>query len=143
MPLSGIKPGSNSAVVRNNLADIEAALAAGVSRENVYEALKAEHGLAFKYNAFCVALKRARAKRPKAPATPGTGVQSKRNVLRNTKIELRNTYDVDCAIQLGSTETEAPLPGLAPKDRIIKPSDFSEVHEMDFSDLDPKYRKKR
>lgn len=139
MPLSGIRPNSDSAVIRNTLDEIEAALAAGVSREDVFQALKAEHDLKFGFNGFCQALKRARARTQKRPAPPlakpGDADSKKGNVLHNTK-------NVDCAIQNDAPEDAKPKPdGSAPKDRIINRNDFAQVHSMDFSDLDDKYRK--
>lgn len=144
MPLSGIKPNSDSAVVRNTLDEIEAALTAGVSREDVFQALKAEHGLTFGFNGFCQALKRARAKTQKRSTPSGDGQSrtgpNKADVLRKTENGLRNTEKVDCAIQKEHTPDAKP-DGQAPKDRIISKKDFAQVHSMDFSDLDVKYRK--
>ena len=134
MPLSRLKPRSDSALVRNMLGEIEAALTAGASREDVWETLKNEHGMTIGFNGFCKALMRARAARqeragPPAATTPplprpGNNGQGK---------------EVDCAIQNDEpTPPEAPLKG-----RIVTSSDFEKVHSMDFSDLDDKYTGKR
>lgn len=134
MPLSRIKPRSDSALVRNMLGEIEAALTAGASREDVWETLKNEHGMTIGFNGFCKALMRARAARQERAGTPaattpplprpGSDAQGK---------------EVDCAIQNDEpTPPEAPLKG-----RIVTSSDFEKVHSMDFSDLDDKYTGKR
>lgn len=142
MPLSGIRPNSDSAVVRNKLAEIEAALEAGASRERVYEVLKEEHGLSFNFNAFCQALKRARAK--KRPARPGqeAGTGS------GPGVECAIQKDVDCAIQADDLDCTiqpessgaAPTPAKVKPGRIVTSKDFAEVHDMDFSNLDDKYK---
>ncbi|ELC0918864.1 hypothetical protein RSZ15_005654 [Pseudomonas aeruginosa] len=116
------------------LGEIEAALTAGASREDVWETLKNEHGMTIGFNGFCKALMRARAARQERAGTPaattpplprpGSDGQGKK---------------VDCAIQNDEpTPPEAPLKG-----RIVTSSDFEKVHSMDFSDLDDKYTGKR
>lgn len=145
MPLSGIKPSSDSAVVRNNLAEIEAALETGVSREKVYEVLKAEHELSFNFNGFCQALKRARAKKRNGPARPGikpalasvAGVYCaiQKKVLCNTATGGQATS----AIQ-HEPETKGPEPSKVKAGRIVTSKDFSDVHDLDFSTLDDKYK---
>ena len=143
MSLSGIKPSSDSAVVRNNLAEIETALETGVSREKVYEVLKAEHELSFNFNGFCQALTRARAKKRNGPARPGI------------KPALASAIDVDCALHKNvlcntdvyassaiqqEPETKEPEPSKVKAGRIVTSKDFSDVHDLDFSTLDDKYK---
>src|SRR5260370_155278 len=60
MPLSNLKPRSDSAIVRNMLTEIEAALAAGASREDVWKTLRDEEGLSSSFQGFAKALMRAR-----------------------------------------------------------------------------------
>lgn len=62
MSLTELKPGSDAAVVRNRLKEIEQALQRGVSREAIYDALKQEHDLTFSFTSFCQTLWRARRK---------------------------------------------------------------------------------
>nr|WP_015062524.1 hypothetical protein [Pseudomonas syringae]AFK89762.1 hypothetical protein [Pseudomonas syringae] len=149
MPLSGIRPNSDSAVVRNKLAEIEAALEAGASRERVYEVLKEEHGLSFNFNAFCQALKRARAKkrpaRPGQEAATGSG-QEVDCAIQKTDCAIQagvdctlQSQDVDCAIQPESTGA-GPAPAKVKPGRIVTSKDFAEVHDLDFSNLDDKYK---
>lgn len=140
MPLSGIRPNSDSAVVRNKLAEIEAALEAGASREKVYEVLKEEHALSFNFNGFCQALKRARAKKRNVPARPGqvVGAGSAKAVdcaIQEPDCAIQ-TEAVDCAIQKDST----PATGKVKPGRIVTSKDFAEVHDLDFSNLDDKYK---
>lgn len=145
MPLSGIRPNSDSAVVRNKLAEIEAALEAGASREKVYEVLKEEHALSFNFNGFCQALKRARAKKRNGPARPG-GV-AKPEAAKEVDCAIQNTGvdcaiqsdDVDCAIQEDPTPEPSKVKPVKPG-RIVTSKDFAEVHDLDFSNLDDKYK---
>lgn len=149
MPLSGIRPNSDSAVVRNKLAEIEAALEAGASREKVYEVLKEEHALSFNFNGFCQALKRARAKKRNVPARPGqvVGAGSAKAVdcaIQETDCAIQ-TDSVDCAIQSDSVDCaiqkdSTPATGKVKPGRIVTSKDFAEVHDLDFSNLDDKYK---
>ena len=134
MPLSRLKPRSDSALVRNMLGEIEAALTAGASREDVWETLKNEHGMTIGFNGFCKALMRARAARQERAGTPAATTPPLPRPGNN-----RQGKEVDCAIQNDEpTPPEAPLKG-----RIVTSSDFEKVHSMDFSDLDDKYTGKR
>jgi hypothetical protein len=71
MPLSRLKPKSDSAVVRNMLAEIEAALSAGVAREAIWKTLCEEQGLSISFDGFAKALFRAR--KSKGQRVPITG----------------------------------------------------------------------
>ena len=134
MPLSRIKPRSDSALVRNMLGEIEAALTAGASREDVWETLKNEHGMTIGFNGFCKSLMRARAARQERAGTPAATTPPLPRPGNNGQGK-----EVDCAIQNDEpTPPEAPLKG-----RIVTSSDFEKVHSMDFSDLDDKYTGKR
>ncbi len=134
MPLSRIKPRSDSALVRNMLGEIEAALTAGASREDVWETLKNEHGMTIGFNGFCKALMRARAARQERAGTPAATTPPLPRPGNDGQGK-----EVDCAIQNDEpTPPEAPLKG-----RIVTSSDFEKVHSMDFSDLDDKYTGKR
>lgn len=136
MPLSRIKPRSDSALVRNMLGEIEAALTAGASREDVWETLKNEHGMTIGFNGFCKALMRARATRQERAGTLASITPPPPRPQSDGKEK-----DVDCTIQKDesrSSTTAAPLKG-----RIVTSSDFEKIHGMDFSDLDDKYTGKR
>lgn len=149
MPLSGIRPNSDSAVVRNKLSEIEAALEAGASREKVYEVLKDEHALSFNFNGFCQALKRARAKKRNGPARPGTVTAPGTGKDVDCAIQKPDcaiqTEGVDCAIQSDSADCAiqkdaTPPPVKVKPGRIVTSKDFAEVHDLDFSNLDDKYK---
>ncbi|WP_217696804.1 hypothetical protein [Pseudomonas syringae] len=111
--------------------------------------LKEEHGLSFNFNAFCQALKRARAKkRPARPGQkPGTGtVQEVDCAIQKTDCAIQNgvdcaiqNQDVDCAIQPENSGT-AQTPVKVKTGRIVTRKDFAEVHDLDFSNLDDKYK---
>ncbi|OCT30171.1 StaA [Pseudomonas putida] len=116
------------------LGEIEAALTAGASREDVWETLKNEHGMTIGFNGFCKALMRARAARQERAGTPAATTPPLPRPGNNGQGK-----GVDCAIQNDEpTPPEAPLKG-----RIVTSSDFEKVHSMDFSDLDDKYTGKR
>ncbi|MGF6613096.1 hypothetical protein OKW45_008084 [Paraburkholderia sp. WSM4175] len=66
MDFSNLKPKSESSVIRNMLVEIEVALGRGVTRQQVFEAIKAEHGLTMGFDGFCKALQRARKARGQA-----------------------------------------------------------------------------
>ena len=136
MPLSRLKPRSDSALVRNMLGEIEAALTAGASREDVWETLKNEHGMTIGFNGFCKALMRARAARQERAGTPAATTPPLPRPGNNGQGK-----EVDCAIQ--NDEPTPPEAGAPLKGRIVTSSDFEKVHSMDFSDLDDKYTGKR
>ncbi|EPJ6193489.1 hypothetical protein L4Z44_006280 [Pseudomonas aeruginosa] len=116
------------------LGEIEAALTAGASREDVWETLKNEHGMTIGFNGFCKALMRARAARQERAGTPAATTPPLPRPGNNGQGK-----EVGCAIQNDEpTPPEAPLKG-----RIVTSSDFEKVHSMDFSDLDDKYTGKR
>ncbi|MFB6404081.1 MULTISPECIES: StaA [Pseudomonas] len=116
------------------LGEIEAALTAGASREDVWETLKNEHGMTIGFNGFCKALMRARAARQERAGTPAATTPPLPRPGNDGQGK-----EVDCAIQ-----NEEPTPPEAPlKGRIVTSSDFEKVHSMDFSDLDDKYTGKR
>ncbi len=164
MPLSRLKPRSASAVVRNMLDEIEAALHAGASREDVWKTLKTENDLSISFDGFCKALMRARASRrtdsPPPLKTPAPIRQAERAAPPGAEargMEARQGRDgeagstrsataraeglaVDCAIQ-GDEQTPEEAPVEAPrKDKIRSRRDFQKVHDLDFSNLDDKHK---
>jgi hypothetical protein len=72
MKTDDFKPRSDAIRVRNNLDAIEAALAKGASRQDVYEWLKNETGLTLTFKAFATALRRQRLKRKESHPEPAT-----------------------------------------------------------------------
>ncbi|HHK5356676.1 TPA: hypothetical protein ACQT28_006326 [Pseudomonas aeruginosa] len=118
------------------LGEIEAALTAGASREDVWKTLKEEHGMGIGFNGFCKALMRARAARQERAGTPATTTPPPPRPENDGQGK-----DVDCAIQ--KDEPTPPEAGAPLKGRIVTSSDFEKVHSMDFSDLDDKYTGKR
>jgi hypothetical protein len=143
MPLSRLKPKSDSAVVRNMLTEIEAALDAGAARESVWKTLCEEQGLSIGFDGFCKALWRARKSKGERakPATPSPPPPASAPVPSEPETP---GADVDCAIQKGEGSTDEPQqqPSTdAPsKNRIRTRKDFKSVHKMDFSEFDPKLK---
>lgn len=142
MPLSRLKPKSDSAVIRNMLTEIEAAFSAGVSREAVWKTLCEEQGLSISFDGFAKALWRARkSKDDRAkPATPRPPSPSSAPVPSEPETPAK---DVDCAIQTAESSAEPPSQPSsdAPKKNRIRTSkDFEAIHKMDFNELDPKFK---
>ena len=143
MPLSRLKPKSDSAVVRNMLTEIEAALDAGASRESVWKTLCEEQGLSIGFDGFCKALWRARKSKGERakPATSSPPPPASASVPSEPETP---GDDVDCAIQKGEGSTDEPQQQTStdapPKNRIRTRKDFKSVHKMDFSEFDPKLK---
>lgn len=135
MTLSNLKPRSSSALVRNLLPEIEAALTRGASREAVWESLQTDHGLTATYNGFLRALARARAEKPASKSPDASQPSPAREPARGVESSPPSSA-VDCAIQ---KPREEDSPSQATKDRIITPDTFRAVHDMNFDDLDKRY----
>lgn len=153
MPLESLKPRSDSAIVRNMLEQIERALKAGASREDVWRTLRDEQGLKLEFGSFTKALLRARRSRER----------EQQGVTLPVPIEPKNEVvaDLDCAIQPepGRQETvesaiqpntmeganvsvekpSEPVPQAKKPHRIRTPKDFKNLR-TDFSDLDDRYK---
>ena len=143
MPLSGLKPRSDSARIRNMLSEIEAALEKGASREDVWKTLKEEQGLTVTFDGFCKALQRARARISKQSTGVGTQAAS-RNVKTQVAALSDSPKEVSSTVRKGKENSEsagdqAPASPIN-KDRIRTAKDFMPVRNMDFSDLDDKYK---
>lgn len=113
MPLSDLQPKNTSAVVRNHLDEIETALTQGVTRAQIYELLRAEHGVTATYDGFLSALKRARVAASDTPSKP------------------RATDDTDAA-----TTGKPKAQGRAP----LKKGDFAAPKNFDPSKFDERYK---
>lgn len=135
MPLSGLTPRSDSARIRNMLDEIEDALAKGASREDVWKTLQAEHGLTVSFDGFCKALQRARARRAASDTPKSAPSKQPQASGKNIKAE---DAQPDRAPTL-EENSEVVKPSSA-KDKIRTSKDFKHVREMDFSELDDKYK---
>lgn len=139
MPLSRLKPKSDSAVVRNMLAEIETALSAGASRESIWKTLCAEQGLSITFDGFCKALWRARKSKGERANPKPLGPPAPTSVPPSAAPEKPGT-DVDCAIQKDGSSSEQQSSNDARKNRIRTSKDFDAIHKMDFNELDPKFK---
>jgi hypothetical protein len=141
MPLSALKPHSNSAIVRNMLKEIEAAFSAGASREDVWKTLRNEEGLSCNFASFAKALLRARqgnkgAASSALPEREGTTALSATPASRPGR--KGGVFDEpngsDESGPNNKTETAAR------PDRIKTERDFRNIREStDFTGLDKKY----
>lgn len=109
MPLTNIKPRSDSAVVRNLLDDIEQAIDNGASRQEIYESIKAEHQLTLSFNGFCVALKRARKKRDASGSHDPQTIQRETGSY-NPNEKVSGSHDPEA-------ETNDPTPAPSPDEK--------------------------
>ncbi|MGF6996813.1 hypothetical protein [Paraburkholderia sp. GAS32] len=100
MSLTEVKPKHESAVIRAMLDEIEAALARGLTREQIHEVICAQHGLSIGFNGFLSAIARARKARGKANPH-GTATQP----LTATSQPATDTDKVDQATQVPTTPT--------------------------------------
>lgn len=146
MALGDLKPRKVSAVVRANLVEIERSLDRGLTREQVWEELKKEHGLEHTFHAFYTALQRERTKaaqaaptppqpeapRPQAPAPPQP---------EKVDCAIQNSGDpaeekVDCAIQKAE-EDQTPVKPSSSKNAIRSTKQLREGRNLNFDDLTP------
>ena len=143
MTIFDFKPRSDAAVVRNLLREIEAAQESGASRQDLWRNLREHHDLKLSFDAFCVALKRARTK---ARINAGATAITRKTAAGETKGHRQNILE---AIE----EPKDPRPsfdthmrgpkeasGLPRKNRIKTPRDFADVHKLDFNEFDDKFK---
>ncbi|SAL06392.1 hypothetical protein AWB78_08045 [Caballeronia calidae] len=137
------RPRSDAAVVRNLLSEIEAAQDSGASRQDLWRNLCDHHHLKLSFDAFCVALKRARAKKRKkvsAEARVPTPTLSAEKAQRHREstpegIE-KSTYQHSISAR-GTEQTSESSPR---KNRIRTSRDFVDVHKLDFNEFDDKFK---
>ncbi|BBQ03486.1 hypothetical protein BSFA1_86140 (plasmid) [Burkholderia sp. SFA1] len=136
MPLSQLKPKSDSAVVRNMLAEIEAALNFGASRESIWKMLCQEQGLKLTFDGFVKALWRARRVRPQPTTKPGHRREADTGALDSIgrSGNRPDTIEPDRNASIESQEVAAK------RNRIRTTQDFESVHSMDFSEFDDKFK---
>jgi hypothetical protein len=146
MPLSNLKPRSDSAIVRNMLTEIEAALAAGASREDVWKTLRDEEGLSSSFQSFAKALMRARqSKQVRSSGAPAG--QSSGSVDTDappaTHFQAQIEANPSDSKNSGAAQDQ-DKPGTAERpnrpNRIKTEKHFKDVREnTDFTGLDTKY----
>jgi len=140
MPLTELKPVRDSTVIRAMLPEIEAALARGVTRQQVLDTLKQEHGLSIELRGFDSALRRARKARDKqkamapAPPPPKVGHAKQGTPPR----------DVSAAVDTGAApaaeSTPPENPPQTPSDPYSARLTRQKIEQTDYSDLDERYK---
>lgn len=143
MGLGDLKPKKGAAVVRANLAEIEAALERGLTREQVWEELKKEHQLNLTFHAFYTSLQRARRDKAKVqpesrPLPQPTPAKAKPVEKVDCAIQSTNESEpeeVDCAIQKEAGQA-APSPAENKRRNMIRSSkEIRDSASLDFNDL--------
>ncbi len=146
MTIFDFKPRSDAAIVRNLLSEIEAAQDSGASRQDVWRNLRGHHGLKLSFDAFCVALKRARAKRskkagagigPLAPASTAGKAEAGRHPEENTAPATGQPNYQHAFSPRGAQQTPESLPR---KNRIRTSREFADVHKLDFNEFDDRFK---
>lgn len=135
------EPRSDAIRVRNNLDAIEAAIANGASRQDVYEWLKKETGLTLTFKAFATALRRQRLKRKEShPATASAPTPMK--VGQATQATrpggVSSAVDTGVGPAVQSTPPENPPP--APSDPYSARLAREKIRQTDYSYLDDRFK---
>lgn len=135
MPLSQLKPKSDSAVVRNMLGEIETALSIGASRESIWKMLCEEQGLTLTFEGFVKALWRAR-RSHEHPTLLQSQLKSWNLAHRLRQVARLN----DFSGRKNQEASDKPQDAAAKRNRIKTTRDFESVHSMDFSEFDDKFK---
>lgn len=137
------KPRSDAAVVRNLLSEIEVAQDSGASRQDLWRNLRDHHHLKLSFDAFCVALKRARAKERKkvsavasAPTPTLTGEKKERQEESAPEGIEKPKYQH----AISARGPEQPSERSPRRNRIKTSRDFADVHKLDFNEFDDKFK---
>jgi len=143
MPMFDFRPRSDAAVVRNLLPEIEAAQKSGASRAALWQNLRDHHDLKLSFDAFCVALKRARAKERKKTcadaAALGPTLPAQKTV-RHQENAPESIGEPGHQHTLSTRETGPPSERSTRKNRIRTSRDFADVHKLDFSGFDDRFK---
>jgi hypothetical protein len=136
MPLSQLKPKSDSAVVRNMLGEIETALSVGASRESIWKMLCEEQGLTLTFEGFVKALWRARRsqEQPTLHQSPPQELESRVPAPMSRSTERFSPGEKN------QEASDRPQDAAVKRHRIKTPRDFESVHSMDFSEFDDKFK---
>ena len=141
MPLSALKPRSDSAIIRNMLKEIEAAFSAGASREDVWKTLRHEEGLSCNFGSFAKALLRARQGNKATLSVPlpeQAGTSAFKDPLASRPGRKGDEFDEQKGSDESGTNNKTEI--AARPDRIKTEKDFRDIREStDFTGLDTKY----
>ena len=146
MTIFDFKPRSDAAVVRNLLREIEDAQESGASRQDLWRNLREHHDLKLSFDAFCVALKRARA-RARTNAGAAASTLLRKSAGGKTESHRQNFLEAieePKAARSSSFDMRIRDPNQASssprRNRIKTPRDFADVHKLDFSEFDDKFK---
>ncbi|WP_061150483.1 hypothetical protein [Caballeronia arvi] len=149
MTIFDFKPRSDAAIVRNLLSEIEAAQNSGASRQDLWRNLRDHHHLKLSFDAFCVALKRARAKNREKASTehtgPPLGLTAGKAELHNESApegieDPKHLHASGPLEHFCTRETEHTSESSPRKNRIKTSRDFADVHKLDFNEFDDKFK---
>ncbi|GAB5097485.1 hypothetical protein [Caballeronia sp. HLA56] len=136
MPLSHLKPKSDSAVVRKMLHEIETALSFGISRESIWKTLCKEQNLKLTFEGFKKALMRARQSR-------NGSIEASSRFEKVGSHSAQSALETDSGKELSSAtdgNTDFILRDTPKHNRIRTTGDFSKVHRMNFNEFDEKFK---
>ncbi|MCI1047058.1 hypothetical protein [Caballeronia zhejiangensis] len=149
MTIFDFKPRSDAAIVRNLLSEIEAAQNSGASRQDLWRNLRDRHHLKLSFDAFCVALKRARAKKREKASAEHTGPPLALTAEKAERHKESAPEDIEDPKHLHAfdplnhfcTRGTEPTSESSPRKNRIKTSrDFADVHKLDFNEFDDKFK---
>lgn len=148
MTIFDFMPRSDAAVIRNLLHEIEAAQDSGASRHDLWRHLCEHHHLKLSFDAFCVALKRARAKeRNKSTAKTGnvylTAGRSESDIESAEGMpepKRPHPFSPNASSASGTRELKQNPDNSPRRNRIRTPRDFADVHKLDFNEFDDKFK---
>jgi hypothetical protein len=136
MPLSQLKPKSDSAVVRNMLGEIETALGVGASRESIWKMLCEEQGLTLTFDGFVKALWRAR----RSQEQPTLHQPQLQELESRAPAPISRSTERLSPGEKNQELSDKPQDAAAKRNRIKTTRDFERVHSMDFSEFDDKFK---
>jgi hypothetical protein len=136
MPLSQLKPKSDSAVVRNMLGEIETALNVGASRESIWKMLCEEQGLTLTFEGFVKALWRAR----RSQEQPTLRQSQPAELESRTPAPISRSTERFFPDEENQEASDKGQDAEAKRNRIKTTRDFERVHSMDFSEFDDKFK---
>jgi hypothetical protein len=157
MTIFDFKPRSDAAVVRNLLGEIEAAQDSGASRQDLCRYLREHHHLKLSFDAFCVTLKRARARKRKKPTAETGGVVPAltAGIPENDKASAEGVAEPKYPLSFSRSPVSFSSSPVSPsstrgteqtsenpqrRNRIKTSRDFADVHKLDFNEFDDKFK---
>jgi hypothetical protein len=140
MPLTELKPVRDSTVIWAMLPEIEAALARGVTRQQVLDTLRKEHGLTLELRGFDSALRRARKARDKQKTTAHASLPPKVDHAKQVTPPGGVSSAVDTKAGRAVESTPPENPPQPPSDPHSARLARQKIEQTDYSDLDERYK---